>query len=81
MQRIALLEDRASGIERTSRGEYENIRSELSQAAAQREVEIGEIAEVQAAAQQKLSDELRWVDEEHMRNRAEDEGKTPMRSM
>ena len=34
-----------------------------------------EVSELIAASQQKLSDELRWVDEEHMRCRSEDESK------
>ena len=72
---LAETNDKLAALERSARSDAESIRSELSQQAASREAEVAEIAEVQAAASQKLSDELRWVDEEHMRCRAEDESK------
>lgn len=75
LQRLTALDERMSGVEHAARSDAESIRSELSQAAAQRETEVAEMAEALAASQQKISDELRWVDEEHMRCRSEDENK------
>ena len=47
----------------------------MQQAAAARAAELDELAQNMAAAQQKLADELRWVDEEHMRTQSEAETK------
>ena len=76
MQRgFAESEARLSQAERSAQHGLEGVRGELAQAAAAREAEVVELTEAQAAAAQKLSDELRWVDEEHMRCRAEDDSK------
>jgi len=69
-------DSRAATVQAAAAEATAQLRAELAEAAAAREVEIAELTEAQAATAQKLSDELRWVDEEHMRCRAEDESKT-----
>jgi hypothetical protein len=67
--------ERLDAAERSAAQRNDALGNELRKLAAGRAADMGEVAEAQAAAQQKLSDELRWVDEEHMRCRAEDESK------
>jgi hypothetical protein len=57
------------------------LRAELAAAAAAaaaaRAQDVAELGEAQSVAQKKLADEMRWLDEEHMRCRAEDQAHTP----
>ena len=66
---------RLGSVERAGQHATEQLRAAFAEAQAAREVEVVELTEAQAATAQKLSDELRWVDEEHMRCRAEDDQK------
>ena len=66
---------RLGSVERAGQHATEQLRAAFAEAQAAREAEVVELTEAQAATAQKLSDELRWVDEEHMRCRAEDDQK------
>ena len=68
-------EEHISAAEMRAAAEAEALKQELGRVAAERKAEAAELAEAQAAASEKLSENLRWVDEENMRCRAEDEQK------
>ena len=72
---LARSEARLAEIEAAAGDSIAEVRAAVAEAAAAREAEVVELAEAQSAAAQKLSDELRWVDEEHMRCRTEDDVK------
>ena len=68
-------EEHIRANEMRSAAEAEGLKREVDRIASERKAEASELAEAQVAASEKLAENLRWVDEEHMRCRAEDEQK------
>ena len=73
-------EARAAGTEVAAHEMGMALRAELAAAAAAaaaaRAQDVAALGEAQSLAQKKLADEMRWLDEEHMRCRAEDQART-----
>ena len=69
--------ERTDAATAAARDESDRLRAELAEVGASAELsaEVSELTRTVEANQQKLQEEVRWLDEEHMRCRAEDEGK------
>ena len=76
LEQVRALSDVVSDHERSAKADAESLRAELN-AHAQRlqvcEAEVAAMKQAHAAGMQKLTETLRWVDEDHMGRRAEGE--------
>ena len=76
-ERLQTFERRLEHAEGAAREQGSALREQLAATAAAsaqaRAQDVRELGEAQRHAQQKLTDEMRWLDEEHVRCRAEDQ--------